>query len=105
MRVAVIDVGANTSRLLVADVLNGVTRTVCETRAPIRLGDEIERRGTISDAKLDEVASAVSDAVATARAVGVDDIAVLVTSPGSRARTARSLLARSCVRPEFARGC
>ncbi len=79
MRVAVIDVGANTARLLVADVLNGVTRTVRETRAPIRLGDEIERRGAISERKLDEVATAVADAVTTARAIGVDDIAVLVT--------------------------
>ena len=97
MRVAVIDVGANTARLLVADVLNGVTRTVRETRAPIRLGDEIERRGTISDAKLDEVASAVSDAVATARAVGVDDIAVLVTSPGRQSANGEEL-ARAIVR-------
>ena len=97
MRVAVIDVGANTARLLVADVLNGVTRTVRETRAPIRLGDEIERRGTISDAKLAEVASAVSDAVATARAVGVDDIAVLVTSPGRQSANGEEL-ARAIVR-------
>ena len=48
MRVGVIDVGSNTARLLVADVSDGVTRTVRETRAPIWLGDEIERHGAIS---------------------------------------------------------
>ena len=97
MRVAVIDVGANTARLLVADVLSGVTRTVRETRAPIRLGDEIERRGAISERKLDEVAAAVADAVATARAVGVDDIAVLVTSPGRQSANGEDL-ARAILR-------
>ena len=97
MRVAVIDVGANTARLLVADVLNGVTRTVRETRAPIRLGDEIERRGAISERKLDEVATAVADAVTTARAIGVDDIAVLVTSPGRQSANGEEL-ARAIVR-------
>ena len=97
MRVAVIDVGANTARLLVADVLNGATRTVRETRASIRLGDEIERRGTISDGKLDEVAGAVSDAVATACTIGVDDISVLITSPGRQSANGKQL-ARAIVR-------
>jgi exopolyphosphatase / guanosine-5'-triphosphate,3'-diphosphate pyrophosphatase len=97
MRVGVVDVGANTARLLVADVRDGVTRTVRETRAPIGLGDEIERRGAISKTKIVEVAKAVADAIATARAVGVDDIAVLVTSPGRQSANGEEL-ARAIVR-------
>jgi len=97
MRVGIVDVGSNTARLLVADVRDGVTRTVRETRAPIGLGDEIERRGAISQAKIDDVAKAVADAIATARAVGVDDITVLVTSPG-RQSTNGEELARAIVR-------
>ena len=97
MRVGVVDVGSNTARLLVADVRDGVTRTVRETRAPIGLGDEIERHGAISEAKIEEVAKAVADAVTTARAVGVDDIAVLVTSPGRQSANGQEL-ARAIVR-------
>jgi exopolyphosphatase / guanosine-5'-triphosphate,3'-diphosphate pyrophosphatase len=97
MRVAVIDVGANTARLLIADVLNGVTHAVRETRAPVRLGEEIERRGAISERKLGEVATAVADAVATARSIGVDDIAILVTSPGRQSANGVEL-ARAIVR-------
>jgi exopolyphosphatase/guanosine-5'-triphosphate,3'-diphosphate pyrophosphatase len=97
MRVGVVDVGSNTARLLVADVHDGMTRTVRETRAPVGLGDEIERQGVISDAKIDEVAKAVAEAVATARAVGVDDITVLVTSPGRQSANGQ-VLARAIVR-------
>ncbi len=97
MRVGVIDVGSNTARLLVADVRDGVTRTVRETRAPIGLGDEIERRGAISQAKINEVTRAVVEGLATARAVGVDDITVLVTSPGRQSVNGEEL-ARSIVR-------
>jgi exopolyphosphatase/guanosine-5'-triphosphate,3'-diphosphate pyrophosphatase len=91
MRIGVVDVGSNTARLLVADVYDSMPRTVRETRAPIGLGDEIERHGAISDAKINEVAKAVADAVVTARAVGVDDITVLVTSPGRQSANGEEL--------------
>lgn len=82
MRVGVVDVGANTARLLVADVVDGQPVPVRETRAPIGLGDEIERRGAISAAKLDEVAAAVGQALGTAHDAGAERVTVLVTSPG-----------------------
>jgi exopolyphosphatase/guanosine-5'-triphosphate,3'-diphosphate pyrophosphatase len=82
MRVGVVDVGANTARLLVADVVDGRPVPVRETRAPIGLGDEIERRGAISASKLDKVAAAVGEAVDTAQTAGAERVTVLVTSPG-----------------------
>jgi len=97
MRVGVIDVGSNTARLLVADVRDGIARTLRETRTPIGLGDEIERWGAISEAKINEVTRAVTEGLGTARAVGVDDITVLVTSPG-RQSTNGEELARAIVR-------
>ena len=76
MGVGVVDVGANTARVLVADVRAGVAETVRETRASIGLGDEIERGGAISAAKIDEVSKAVATAVATAHDLGVDGVRV-----------------------------
>jgi exopolyphosphatase/guanosine-5'-triphosphate,3'-diphosphate pyrophosphatase len=92
MRVGVIDVGSNTARLLVADVSHGSTRSFRETRAPIALGDEIERQGFISEAKIDQAARAVAEAVATARSAGADDVAVLVTSPGRQSANGADLV-------------
>lgn len=82
MLVGVVDVGANTARLLVAEVRDGSLKTIRETRMPIGLGEQIERRGEISPEKLEEVAAAVGDAASTAWAVGADDLTVLITSPG-----------------------
>ena len=50
MRVAVIDVGSNTARLLVADVdADGSVVPVAEERSYLRLGAEIERTGTLGE--------------------------------------------------------
>ena len=83
MRVGVVDVGANTARLLVAQVDDrGRVQKVHEERTPIALGAEIEERGKISKRKRAQVAAAVAGAVAKAHAVGAQHVEVLVTSPG-----------------------
>ena len=48
VRVGVIDAGANTLRLLVVREKRGSIATLCEERARLGLGDEIERLGRIS---------------------------------------------------------
>jgi exopolyphosphatase/guanosine-5'-triphosphate,3'-diphosphate pyrophosphatase len=99
MRVGVIDVGANTARLLVADIQGGRSTAVLETRTPVRLGEEIERSGVVSARKIDEVAAAVEHAVDTAWEAGADDLAVLVTSPGRQSANGKELaraVARRC---------
>jgi len=102
MLVGVVDVGSNTARLLVAQVRDGSVQTVRETRAPIGLGAEIERRGSISAEKIEAAAAAVGDATATARALGVDDLTVLITSPGRQSANggelARAIARRAGVR-------
>ena len=53
MRVAVIDVGSNTARLLVANVTaDGAVVPVAEERDYLRLGAEIERTGTLGAKKI-----------------------------------------------------
>ena len=92
MRVGVIDVGANTARLLVARVDGrGLVERVYEERAEIGLGAEIEARGKISKRKRTEVAAAVAHAVANARAAGAQQVEVIVTSPGRQCDNAAAL--------------
>ena len=93
MRVAVIDVGSNTARLLVANVTaNGSVLPVAEERAYLRLGAEIERKGKIGRRKLEEAASTCSGFAAVAASHDAARVAVFVTAPG-RQGAAGALLA------------
>jgi exopolyphosphatase/guanosine-5'-triphosphate,3'-diphosphate pyrophosphatase len=85
---AVVDVGSNTVRLLVADggkALLTLRETLC-------LGEFVERDGVIPPAKLAEAAADVRrfvDAAAEAGALGIE---VLITSPGRLAANGGELL-------------
>ena len=82
MRVGIVDVGANTVRLLVAvRAAHGIDH-VREERIQVGLGEEIEREGAIGEKKLREATEATEQRVARARRDGCDLIRVLVTSPG-----------------------
>jgi exopolyphosphatase/guanosine-5'-triphosphate,3'-diphosphate pyrophosphatase len=82
IRIGVVDIGANTSRLLVARCRREQFEAILETRTPLHLGAEIEKRGRISKRKLRHVAEAVEAAVLAARKAGASEIIGLVTSPG-----------------------
>jgi exopolyphosphatase / guanosine-5'-triphosphate,3'-diphosphate pyrophosphatase len=82
MRVGIVDVGANTVRLLVAVRGGQGIEVVREERVQVGLGEEIERGGAIGEKKLREAAEAAERRVARARKEGCDLIRVLVTSPG-----------------------
>jgi exopolyphosphatase/guanosine-5'-triphosphate,3'-diphosphate pyrophosphatase len=90
MLVGVIDVGSNTVRLVVTRDLE----TILQRRALVRLGEGIERTGSISDLKLAETAHSVAEFATLARKEGVERIEVLVTSPGRQAENGEELLER-----------
>jgi exopolyphosphatase/guanosine-5'-triphosphate,3'-diphosphate pyrophosphatase len=90
MLVGVIDVGSNTVRL----VVSRERETLLQRRALVRLGDGIERTGSISEPKLVETAHAVSEFARLARKQGAERIEVLVTSPGRQAENGAELLKR-----------
>src|SRR5262249_46457697 len=83
MRVAVIDVGSNTARLLVASVPpERRVLPVVEDRAFLRLGAEIEQTGTIGAAKIAEAAETCAGFARTAAEHDAERAAVIVTAPG-----------------------
>jgi exopolyphosphatase/guanosine-5'-triphosphate,3'-diphosphate pyrophosphatase len=89
MPVGVIDVGSNTVRLLLAR--DG--SPVLNLRAPLGLGECVERLGRIPDAKLAEAAQIVRAFVDSAWAEGATQLEVLITSPGRQAANGAELLA------------
>ena len=56
MRVGIVDVGANTVRLLVATAAEDSLVSIREERDQLGLGEEIERTGRIGEKKLAEAA-------------------------------------------------
>ncbi len=94
MRVAVIDVGSNTARLLVADV--GADESivpVVEERSYLRLGAEIERTGTLGERKIAEAAATCGAFARRAGELGATRSTVIVTAPGRQGASAAALTA------------
>jgi exopolyphosphatase/guanosine-5'-triphosphate,3'-diphosphate pyrophosphatase len=93
MRVAVVDIGSNTARLLVADVgADDAVATVDLQRSYLRLGAEIERHGLIGPGKITEAASVAGAFADRARSLGAERLTVIVTAPGRQAEAAEPLL-------------
>ena len=82
MNVAVVDVGSNTLRLLVATRTANGLEAVARGKRVVGLGADVERDGAVSAAKLAETAACVARFVAEARASGAALIDVVVASPG-----------------------
>lgn len=94
MTVAVIDIGSNTGRLLVARRGNSaVVVALRNERTVLGLGHEIESTGTISAAKLEQTMACARRYATLARAHGAVHIDVIVTAPGRQSANAAALVA------------
>jgi exopolyphosphatase / guanosine-5'-triphosphate,3'-diphosphate pyrophosphatase len=95
MRVGIVDVGANTLRLLVAARSErDRIEPVREDRRQLGLGEELERSGgLIGEDKLEAAGVVARAHVRRARKLGAAEIVVLVTSPGRQAANADELVA------------
>ncbi len=82
VRVAVLDVGANTLRLLVAVPDGRSVAAVHQEKEQLGLGEEVERYGYISDLKCAEAVDVARAQTRRARQLGCERIEILVTSPG-----------------------
>jgi exopolyphosphatase/guanosine-5'-triphosphate,3'-diphosphate pyrophosphatase len=94
VRVGIVDVGANTVRLLVAARDGERFAAVREERVQVGLGEQIEQKGRISEEKLGETAATATTCVRRARKLGCAAVEVLVTSPGRQAENGRELVSR-----------
>lgn len=80
-RCAVIDLGSNTAKLLVADVgPGGIDAVYLESSAPCRLGRRLDGTGIVADQSIDRALAVVGELVALARDEGAAEIAAVATS-------------------------
>jgi exopolyphosphatase / guanosine-5'-triphosphate,3'-diphosphate pyrophosphatase len=77
---AAIDIGSNTTRVLVAEPQDGQLRKVMEQRAYTRIGKDASKNGKITDEKVAEVAEVVTTQVRLAEEVGAEVIKVVATA-------------------------
>jgi exopolyphosphatase/guanosine-5'-triphosphate,3'-diphosphate pyrophosphatase len=80
MLCAAIDIGSNTTRVLVAEPDGGQLRKVMEQRAYTQIGKDAKKDSTISEKKAAEVADVVSTQVRLADELGAESIRVVATA-------------------------
>jgi exopolyphosphatase/guanosine-5'-triphosphate,3'-diphosphate pyrophosphatase len=93
VRIGVIDVGSNTTRLLVADGGRGAVVPIDSAKVRLSLGGEIERYGYVSDVHVRAAAKAVRKMAEMARSRQVSALDVFLTAPGRQAENSDELVA------------
>jgi exopolyphosphatase/guanosine-5'-triphosphate,3'-diphosphate pyrophosphatase len=90
--VAIVDIGSNTARLLVASVSEGgeIVQLRRERRY-LRLGDDVHRLGRIGHKKLAEAGEVARRYARIARRSGVERLETIVTAPGRQAANGEEL--------------
>ena len=92
MRRACIDIGSNTTRLLVAEYRDGTLQEVHQDRAFTRIGRVIAGDGTIGPAKIAEVVAVVCAQVEQARRLGAPEVLGVATAAIRHAANGRELV-------------
>ena len=94
MLCAAIDIGSNTTRVLVAEPQSGQLRKVMEQRAYTRIGKASRHDGRIDADKITEVAGVVETQVRLAQEVGAEAIRIVATAAIREARNRDIAVAR-----------
>ncbi len=79
-KVAVIDIGSNSTRLLIAAVADGRVTEIERQSRVTRLGRGVDLSGQLSGEAIEAACGAIADYVAICREVGVDHIEAIATS-------------------------
>jgi exopolyphosphatase/guanosine-5'-triphosphate,3'-diphosphate pyrophosphatase len=93
MRIGVIDVGSNTTRLLVASAGSDGLVPLDKGKVRLSLGAEIERYGAVSAVHFAAAAKAVRELAGVARRKRVASLDVFLTAPGRQAENSAELVA------------
>ena len=80
MLCAAVDIGSNTTRVLVAEPQEGQLRKVMEQRAYTRFDKDSKRKGRITDEKIAELAVVVTTQVRLAEELGAEAIRIVATA-------------------------
>ncbi len=92
MLCACIDIGSNTTRLLVADAGAGGLREVCQQRTFTRIGKGRKRDARIDEQKIAEVAEVVATQARVAQQLGADELRAVATAAIRHAANGEELI-------------
>jgi exopolyphosphatase / guanosine-5'-triphosphate,3'-diphosphate pyrophosphatase len=93
MLYAAIDIGSNTTRVLVAEPSGGQLRKVMEQRAYTRIGKSSQHNGAVDAEKIAEVAEAVATQVRLAEELGAEAIRTVATAAIREATNREAIVA------------
>ena len=95
MRVAVVDIGTNSTRLLVADVARDGRLIELERRTMVtRLGEGVDRTGVLGEAAMERVLATLAEYRAVIDAGGAERAVAVLTSAVRDAANGDAFLAR-----------
>jgi exopolyphosphatase / guanosine-5'-triphosphate,3'-diphosphate pyrophosphatase len=100
MRVAVIDIGTNSTRLLVADVERGGVRELARESRVTRLGRGVDLSRQLATEAIDDVCATVADYISIYEELDSERVVAIATSAVRDARNADAFLAE--LRERFA---
>jgi exopolyphosphatase/guanosine-5'-triphosphate,3'-diphosphate pyrophosphatase len=80
MLCAAIDIGSNTTRVLVAEPVDGQLKKVMEQRAYTRINKALGKKGEILPEKVEEVSEVVATQVRLAQELGAEEIRAVATA-------------------------
>jgi exopolyphosphatase/guanosine-5'-triphosphate,3'-diphosphate pyrophosphatase len=101
-RVAVIDIGTNSTRLMVADVNGGRVLQVERRSTVTRLGRGVDLSGRLSAEAIEDTCGAIGDYMAAIRELGVERVDAIATSAVRDASNGSAFIAE--LRERFALG-
>src|SRR5213083_2779403 len=93
MAYACIDIGSNTTRLLVAEAADGQLRELLQQRTFTRIGKGRKREDRIDDGKIAEVAEVVATQVRVAEELGSRELRAVATAAIRQAANGDELVA------------
>jgi exopolyphosphatase/guanosine-5'-triphosphate,3'-diphosphate pyrophosphatase len=88
---AAVDIGSNTTRVLVAEPEGGQVRKVMEQRAYTRFDKNSKRKGRITPEKVAELTDVVDTQVRLARELGAEAIRIVATAAIRESKNAREV--------------
>jgi exopolyphosphatase / guanosine-5'-triphosphate,3'-diphosphate pyrophosphatase len=91
-RVAALDCGTNSLRLLVADVADGELAEVHREMRVVRLGEGVDRTGRLSPQAIDRTRVALCDYAGTCAGLGAERIRMIATSATRDARNSEDFV-------------
>lgn len=94
VRIGVVDVGSNSTRLLLCEAAGGELVTVEKERVRLALGVEIEQAGVVSETSIAAAAKAVGKLCGIARRGGAEALDVFLTAPGRQSANSADLVER-----------